>query len=252
MASWDAREATADARLARALGYPYALPTASYVLEGANHRPGNAGEAPALRAGRTPVLAVGSNQSPEQLARKYVGTDWAPVLCERCTLRDFDAVYSAHITAYGSIAAALHPSPGTRVTLFVNWLDDAQLERMHRTEIGVGNYAFARLSAIDLATELGHVLDSVHFYVGQRGALAHGGAPVPLAEVRAEGRAWKALTQKDVQDAVRLRTAPDHDETTFILSAIDDADLRASRRATLCDDALPFMHPGLEILVRSL
>lgn len=252
MASWDAREATAEARLARALGYPYPLPRNSYILREGAHRSCAPEDAPELRRNRTPVLAVGSNQSPQQLARKYPGAGWSPILCERCALTDFDTVYSAHITGYGSIAASLHPSPGTRVTLFVNWLDDAQLDRMHKTEIGVGNYAFARLSNIVLKTEFGHALDSVQFYVGQRGALRHDGTPVPLAEVPAENRAWTARTQRDVQHVVRARTAPDRDESDFILSAIADDALRAARRAALATDAIPFDHPGLETLIRSL
>lgn len=249
MTSWDAREATAEARLARALGYPYHLPISSYVLEtDGSHRAAHPDEAPDYRKSRTPVLAVGSNQSPEQLARKFPGGNGLPILCERCTLDHFDTVYSAHISAYGSIAAALHPSPGTRVTLFVNWLDDAQLARMHETEIAQGNYAYARLTGIDLATEFGHALDSIAFYVGNRGALLVDGAPVPLAAVPATGRRWPAATQREVQASALALTDPGHSLEEFVHASVTEPETRRRRMEVLARAAAPFEHPGLIIL----
>lgn len=248
MGAWDTQERGDDARLERALGYPYHLPTASYVFTGSGHTPCTPSSAEPLRIHRTPVLAVGSNQSPEQLARKYQGDRWAPILCERCSLLDFDTVYSAHITAYGSIAAALHPSPGTRVSLFVNWLDERQLDIMHETEIRGGNYAFARLHDIDLETDLGHACDSVYFYVGLRGALSHDGGPVPLSAVDASGRRWQSHSQHAVQERVRDRVAPGEKIARFILASIDDAALRTSRRQSLAADALPFEYSGMTVI----
>lgn len=249
--SWDAGEESDDAILARALGYPYSLPASSYILEAASEpRPCQPDDAQAFRESRTPVLAVGSNQSPDQLARKFPGKLWSAILSEKCTLKNFDTVYSAHIAAYGSIAAALHHSPGTSVTLFVNWLDDEQLERMHETELGSGNYAFARLSGIEITTELGHSLNQVHFYLGNRGAIRHDGAPVPLAAVTASGRTWLPKTQSEIQDIARQRTAPRHDEASFVLSSVRDAEERTSRRDVLMADSIPFDVEGLEILRR--
>ncbi|MCK5621123.1 MAG: hypothetical protein KAJ11_02450, partial [Alphaproteobacteria bacterium] len=89
------------AKLDRARGYPYAIPEASYVWR--------AGEVaafdPAMRKDRTPVLAIGSNQSPRQLTRKFGDEGEIPV--QRARLRDFDIYYSAHITGYGSVPAML-------------------------------------------------------------------------------------------------------------------------------------------------
>lgn len=247
---WDHPEVTDDAIIERALGYPYDLPSASYVFSDGVPKACNPDDADALRQQRTPVLAVGSNQSPVQMARKYDNSRaWSPIFCEQCRLAGFDTVYSAHIAAYGSIAATLHPSPGTRVSLFVNWLDDAQLERMHKTELGSGNYAFARLADVEIRTDLGFRLDTVHFYSGNRGALRHDNAPVPLASVRAEGRAFRPMTQAEIQAVARGRTAPGSDERSFILSSVGDAAARTSRRDALMADAFRFNHPGLEILL---
>lgn len=53
----------------------------------------------------TPVLAVGSNAAPVQLARKFPPSTFPdgvviPVL--RCVLPDFDVVYAPLISSYGS------------------------------------------------------------------------------------------------------------------------------------------------------
>jgi len=248
---WHAREESDEKVLSRALGYPYDLPESSYVLAAASApttcTPDQARD---FRKTRTPVLAVGSNQSPDQLARKFPGTLWSAILSEQCVLKDFDTVYSAHIAAYGSIAAMLHPSPGTSVTLFVNWLDDEQLERMHETELGSGNYAFAKLTGLEITTEFGHYMDHVHFYLGNRGAIRHNEAPVPLTAVRASKRAWASMTQSEIQEIARRRTAPGHDEASFVLSSVRDAEERTSRRNALMADSIPFDVEGLEILRR--
>ena len=120
--NWEDTSTDNAERLTRALGYPYPIPDHSYVVHNGDVSPMLGDQAARLREGRIPVLAVGSNQSPAQITRKFNGTDWPNVPCERCTMYDFDTVFSAHIAHYGSIAAALHPSPGTKVNLFINWL----------------------------------------------------------------------------------------------------------------------------------
>lgn len=234
--------------LDRALGYPYPLPGASYIVHRGEVRPFEAEDAPRHRAGRTAVLAVGSNQSPVQIARKFHEPHWGPVPCERCVLADFDTVYSAHVTAYGSVAATLHPSPGTRVTLYVNWLDEAQLDRMHDTELGNENYAYARLDGIDLETELGLALNTVHFYRGNAGAYAPASNPVPLAEVDARNRRWRALRQTEMQALVHAWAGPDHAFEEFVLHAIENRDERQRRTTRMRKTAHPFEHAGLSIL----
>lgn len=235
-------------RLARALGYPYPIPDASYVVDRGDVRPLDAGSIDAYRRARTPVLAIGSNQSPMQIARKYPEPDWAPVACERCVLEDFDTVYSAHITGYGSIAAALHPSPGTRVTLYINWLDDAQLERMHTTELGNENYAFSRLDGIRIMTELGLDMTAVHFYRSNAGTYAPDGAPVPLVEVAAAARRWHALDQRAMQSQIHATTSHGLCFDDFILSSIDNAPERQRRAGVMRQSAIGFAHPGLTVL----
>ena len=239
-------------RLARALGYPYTIPNHSYVVEDGATVPMRAQDGDRHRDARIAVLAVGSNQSPDQIARKYQGADWGMIPCEKCRLDNFDTVFSAHIAAYGSIAAALHPSPDTSVSLFVNWLTEKQLDRMHETELGHGNYVFARMDDISLTTAHGLTLDSVHFYRGTGGAYAPAGTPIPLAEVQATNRTWSALNQNDVQAAVHEATDDHLSFEEFILSSIEDTGRRHARRDAMREAAIPFAHDAITVIQKTL
>lgn len=63
----------------------------------------------------TPVLAVGSNAAPAQLARKFPSKrfpDGVVIPILRCVLPDFDVVYAPLISSYGSCTgeSLLHES----------------------------------------------------------------------------------------------------------------------------------------------
>ncbi|NQW00992.1 MAG: hypothetical protein HQ483_14905 [Rhodospirillales bacterium] len=229
--------------LERALGYPYPLTHQSFVYRAAMPDAVQlitaADVFPDVSA-RTPVLAVGSNQSPQQLARKFRGAEWGDIPTSRVHLRDFDTVYSAHVTGYGSIAATLHASPGTRVALYVNWLTDDQLAAMHETELPNENYSFGRLENVDLEVEAGPALSAVNLYMGRRGAYAPEGAIIPLAEVPASGRRFAARTQAQMLSAVQQRIAPEMDVEPFILSAIHGPETRQRYIEALSRTALAF------------
>lgn len=225
-----------DAALVRARGYPYLILDRSYHWR--------AGEAypfePATTEGRTPVLAVGSNQSPEQLTRKFGHVAGTEIPVQRCTLKDFDVVYSAHIAGYGSVPAMLQAAPGTTVTLFVNWLDDAQLAAMHDTELRNGNYHYGRLDGVDLTLEGGAALTSVHGYISRRGHIRHEDDAIALAKVPAQNRRRNARDTAQMLAHVHERMAPDQPLDDFILRLIDDAGYRRSVIDTLTSDSVPF------------
>ena len=234
-----------DNPLVRAKTYPYPIPSESFIF--ANGRPLNFGPkdiSPDLSY-RTPVLAVGSNQSPEQLARKFPGADWGPipVICVR--LRNFDSVYSPHITAYGAIPATLQVSLGVEVTLFISWLDARQLVRMHKTELSSANYRFGKLNPIDLEVELGPSLEAVYMYTSTHGTLSDSGGPIPVSEIFARGRSRLGLNQVGVQRYVRDLLAPTMELDTFISESIADPEIRRRRSDQLKVYAQPFMSPSL-------
>ena len=73
--------------------------------------------------------------------------DAATVPVSRAWLADHDVVYSAHVARYGAIPACLFPAPDTRVAVWITWLDDTQLARMHETEaVGIA-YDYAHIDA---------------------------------------------------------------------------------------------------------
>jgi hypothetical protein len=228
----------------RAIGYPYAIPERSYIYHN-----GICEELQTFPEGHdfstlTPVLAVGSNQSPQQLGRKFPGSGWAPIPVVRVALQDFDTVYSAHITGYGSIAATLCHVPGTTVNLFVNWLDADHLRRMHDTELGNENYEFGTLTDIELCAEIGPSLNEISLYHGLRGIYARDGRPVPLAEVKASNRQYTALTQRQILEHIRNYLEPDAPLDDFVFKGATDKSIRQLRTERIAKGRLPFSHEG--------
>ncbi|HWA45896.1 MAG TPA: hypothetical protein VHA10_21930 [Hypericibacter adhaerens] len=255
MSAWSL-PADRAAQLALAMGYPFPIPAHSYLFENGRALPWP--DAVDYRD-RLPVLAIGSNRSPEQLARKFDparfdpgrGPQRIPVTC--AWLEDHDVVFAAHVTGYGAIPANLRRVPGMRVRLAVTWLDPTQLEAMHRTETTGGNYRYVRLDGIRLALEQpgpGGIrsLDSVTAYVSPFGFMAHEGQPLGLAALEAEGRPHPAATVAEALDHVRRRARDERSLEDFICGAIGDEALRRRLTLLIRETALPFAHPGVTIL----
>ena len=220
--------------VARAKSYPFRIPERSYLFVEGRDAPWNGHRVD--RASRVPVLAAGSNQSPEQLARKYAPPHADGVIpVQRGTLHGFDVVYAAKFAGYGSIPATFHAAPGTAVTVFVLWLSPSQLMRMHATEAG---YSYDRLAGIRVELEGGGMLDTAYAYCSRFGCLNLGGA-VSLKAIGATGRTSPALAQHEVQDRVRALLAPEMTLDAFIASTVADAAVRAQRAARLAAEALP-------------
>jgi hypothetical protein len=222
--------------VALAKSYPFPVPGRSYVFR--NGEPYDLEDHGFDRTGRTPVLAAGSNQSHEQLARKYsVLPGHVEIPIQRGSLYDFDSVYAAHLAGYGSVPSTFYPSPGTRVTTYVLWLDDAQLNRMHETE---RNYTYDRLDAIRVdVPDAGETLEQAFAYTAVVGCLNVDGAPVALAEIDAQGRTLAAMGQAEMLDHVRARLAPEQELEAFVQAHIDDEVLRRARTTALSTDSVP-------------
>jgi hypothetical protein len=260
-------------RVARAKAYPFAIPGRSYLyVNGDSHELVAHGACPVADGtldhadgprpvpdhladagieagpgieGRTPVIASGSNQSPDQLRRKFGALPGDVVIpVSRCRLAEFDAIYSAHFSRYGSIAATLQHSPGTTVTLMVTWLTPDQLGHMHDTEARGENYAYVRLDGLVLMLDGGMILEVAYAYASLHGCLTRAGRPVALREVAAEGRAFDALDQTAIQAHARDRLAPGDGLDEFILANIEDRQLRRDRTARLRADAAGFEWPN--------
>jgi len=146
--------------VARAKAYPFDPPASSFVLEDGAVRALDLRAAWRDVAGRRPVLACGSNQSPARLRQKFTNGE-GPVLVTKVTVEDLDAVFAAHIASYGAVPATLIPAPGTRVSLAITWLTPLQERVMHATEAVGVIYDYVRLTGIAAELEDGRRVEPV-------------------------------------------------------------------------------------------
>ena len=112
-----------DPRLMRAYGYPYPAPEHDFLFR--------AGDVAPLDlsfdlGSRQPVIAVGSNRAPEQLARKFGPEHDRTIPVTWAWMQGYDVVYCAHLAGYGSVPATLHGSPGTEVRVAITWLTEEE------------------------------------------------------------------------------------------------------------------------------
>ncbi|MFD6433574.1 hypothetical protein [Streptomyces venezuelae] len=201
---------------------------------------GALGQAPV--AGRHPVLAVGSNASPGQLAHKLGRLGIAatvPMVPVR--LRGLGVGCSAHIGRAGYVATAPYPRAGERRTLVVSWLDPAQLPAIDATELP--NYRRMPLSgeAYGMTLPSGERLTSASVYVSARGVLAD-----PLTGLPRPGGGDQAALLDALLDAsAPLRELLGPDAATWVRKAAADPELRA--RGTLLFAAEGWVLPWTEL-----
>ena len=232
--------------VSHAKAYPFHLLKNSYVIHADGYRELNPGDPLPDLSGLTPVLACGSNQSPEQLARKFTNLGDHPIPVLKTTIKDIDAVHSPHFSTYGSIPATLHYHPGVTSTLFTTWLHPNQMARMHETEVTHNNYRYVRLDGLSLDMDGGSNPTSVFAYISAHGCLSHNGKPLALKAIQATGREWPVVSQHDVQELARIRLMPDMELDAFIHENVHDIKTRNERTLKLAEDALPFNWPRVE------
>jgi len=145
----------------------------------------------------TPVIAYGSNRSPEQLVRKYGEHTTDVILSIAATLHHHDIVRSAHFTSYSTLAATFTPSQGTSVSVFVQFLSSSNLQILHRTEALGRNYRFVSFPA-HCITIKEQPVDAAMIYEGLHGFLYNNGSPLAFAELSATNRIFPARSQTEV------------------------------------------------------
>ena len=177
-----------------------------------------AAEGAAPLAERTLVVAVGSNQTPWTIARKYrrSGRD-VPVTTPfvRCTVHDLAVGHVAGAAAPGYLPAAPYRAEGERMELVATWFDQEQLAVVDETE---PNYDRLRLSTQEFPLTLATGGRPAHFevYASIRGVLAHEGRPIPLRHRQQEmfdelvGLTGSSLTRGDAGEVcAALAAAPE-------------------------------------------
>lgn len=226
--------------VARARDYPYPIPPESFIYSEDGPQPFTSDSV----EGRTPVLAIGSNQSPIRLNQKFGHDARHRIPVQRAQLTGFDVVFSAHIAAYGSVPAMLQVSPGASVSIAITWLDDEQLAIMNQSELASANYHLAELSGLDLRLDDGRQADVMYAYVSRRGhVLGPGDNAMSLQAIPCEGRRYEAFHTHDALEVVRERFAPDESPEQFILSLVKDKAYRVSIIEKMAETAVPFGYP---------
>ena len=202
-----------EAILKRALTYPYATPERSYL-----YREGRAEELPEDFGfdGRTPLLSYGANAAPEALALQLAALPGQPLPVVRSQLRDFDVVYSAHVSPYGAVPATIIESPGTVAPVFVLHPTVEQHALLTATEL---NYDLVRIGDADA-------------YRSKHGCLEFDHSAVALAAVRSQGRALPELDQPAVLERVRAHLEPELELEEFVHACIARGGIRPLPRLT--------------------
>jgi hypothetical protein len=182
------------------LDYPFEIPDASFLFAAGQAHPLVGFDPQRARAqGRRPVLAVGSNASPRQLARKFDGCPGAAIPVTRVRVQGLTPVYSAHVARRGYLPATPWHEPGVVTTSFVGWLDAEQLLVMHRSE--GGNYDYLPLGGIRCELD-GVPLEGVHAYFSLHGCLARDEVPIALSALAPPESALPRMDQRQVMDYV--------------------------------------------------
>ena len=241
--------------IAHAKAYPYARPAMPALLTGehiralrrfdpvsgeyllataADESPTDtvAGHLPP-RAVENPLLAVGANGSPAVLGRKLSALGHRPqVVMLQATVLDHAVVYSAHLSAYGSVPATIQHSPGSYARVAVLFMPPEQLEALHASEsLGV-NYAFGRLDTAPVALESGETLEAPSAYLSLHGALMRNGEPLALDAI-SQSCPYPALTQESALNYVCELVSPGVALDDFIVKNVLDGAWRSENIRSL-------------------
>lgn len=211
----------------RAMRYPYAVPARAFAQ--LRHETLSPDDVEIDLAERAPLLAYGSNGSPEVLGRK-LALSADPVFVEPAWLHDFDVVYSAHISPYGAIPATLQRSPGTAVRVAVLHLTPEQLTLLSATE---PNYEPSILGNVHCELADGTVRPELSAYLSRHGCLLVDGAEVALIAVPARDRRFAEMSEPQVLEHVRATLAPEESMDSFVLANAADPALAQERSARL-------------------
>jgi hypothetical protein len=240
----------------RALTYPWARPAGSYLLREETAEPLTAME-PAARervvdlytapqSGRLPVLAIGSNASPETLAVKFAhfpDEEDRAVLALTGRLHDHDVGPSAQTAFYGALPATVFASPGTAVCATVLWVTPTQFTQLTWSEL---SYDLGRLRARFTMDDGDESFEEVLVFASRFGTFCLDGEPVALAAVPAEGRTAVAMDQEQLLEIVATLALGDGATAEMLVRAIYEeiGDVGPKVAATVRPRGRPFASEG--------
>lgn len=178
----------------------------------------------AVAGRRHPVLAVGSNASPAQLAHKLSREGLAatvPMVPVRT--RGIGVGCSGHIGRFGYVAAAPYADPAAERVLVAGWLDAGQLAVVDATEL---NYrrVLLRGDAFAMTLPSGVRLAGAYLYVSKWGVLTDPGSGL----ARPGGGDQSALLAALLLGSARLRALLGPDPAGWVARAAGDPEVRAA------------------------
>jgi len=234
------------------LQYPFDVPSYSFRWSADRVTPVSSSQhVDELSAGRHPVLAIGSNASPDQLTRKFNDPRFTdpsspegsiPVLT--AVVDDVDVVYGAHLAWYGSLPATLLETTGARAHVYLTWLTDRQMERMNETE-GLG-HAYRLRPTVGVRCH-GHEVGSALSYVTVDGACLLGGEPLGLAAISTPGSRRPRGTQRQAWDQLALDMDCDVNGSVLLGRVLHAPDWRERVETHLSANRLPEAHEPLQL-----
>ncbi|MTI09245.1 hypothetical protein [Curvivirga aplysinae] len=229
-------------KLHRARAYPYDSPRFSYLYHDGDIKDFDL----SLTQDRTPVLAFGSNKAPSQLTRKFGHLADQMIPVEQVKLYDFDVVFAAHITSYGAMPAMLQHCPDVIVSVAITWLDETQLNIMHKSELYAANYSFAELNNIRIDREDHSSLNQIYAYIGERGHYCPAGNQsdaISISDVHAENRQWDNETTASLLSRLHQQLEIKESEEDFILRLVSNVAYRRGITARISRDETTFAYP---------
>jgi len=198
---------------------------------------------------RTPVIGYGSNATVSALTRKYVAhavKDPAVIPVTRARLLDYDVVWSPHLVFNGAMPATIVRSAGTVAEVWITWLDDVELRRMHETE-GAGTvYSYGSLPRARLVSDI-RLSERPHVYVDCHGALAVDGMIQAIAGVLAEGRRFPAVDSEQAMRSVASYIGWTGSVFALLLDNVRFPAHRVERSQTLAPLSRLFEDPGYRV-----
>ena len=201
----------------RAKNYPYERPKGSFLLE--NDRivelKGRVLDGDLKKF--IPVLAYGSNASPEQLRRKLSPIK-EPIAVLSATVKNLDVIFSGQFSRYGCIPATITNSSGTMLYTHVVLLTKKQLAIIHKTELP--EYRYGELKIPIIVDRLGY-RESIFAYVFDWG-FQQDGKFIAFEEVYAENRNFLCLNHEELlQLAIKKISNKKINLEDLLLSIVD-------------------------------
>ncbi|MEV0219459.1 hypothetical protein [Streptomyces sp. NPDC050704] len=172
---------------------------------------------------RHPVISVGSNASPGQVAHKLTRLGIpATVPMVPVRVRGIGVGCSGHISPAGYVAGTPYVDRAAETTLVVAWLDSTQLKAVDDTEFPDYRRAILPGDEFGMTMPSGERLGGAYIYFSAHGVLADPATGLP----RPGGGDQSALLATLLAASPRLRDLLGPDPATWVLRAGADRDLR--------------------------